>query len=175
MLMRRMVAIGWTLTLACAAASAQTSQSQEPPAEFSPEQIRAGAALFERHCAPCHGSHMADPEAAFDLRTFPHDQQSRFVESVTKGKNSMPPWGGLLKPEDIEALWAYVVAGEKSAEGGKTDAAKSDASPAASKTDSSKSDASKTNDSKAEASKSDTSKNAKKENAKASDRSQPEH
>jgi hypothetical protein len=25
----------------------------------------------------------------------------------------MPPWGGLLKPEEIEDLWAYVVAGEK--------------------------------------------------------------
>jgi hypothetical protein len=25
----------------------------------------------------------------------------------------MPPWGGLLQPEEIEALWAYVVAGEK--------------------------------------------------------------
>jgi hypothetical protein len=24
----------------------------------------------------------------------------------------MPPWGDLVKPEDIEALWAYVVAGE---------------------------------------------------------------
>ncbi len=56
---------------------------------------------------------MADPQGAFDLRTFPHDQHSRFVSSVTNGKNSMPPWGGLLKPVEIEDLWAYVVAGEK--------------------------------------------------------------
>jgi mono/diheme cytochrome c family protein len=56
---------------------------------------------------------MADPEGAFDLRTFPHDQHSRFVNSVTNGKNSMPAWGGVLKQEEIEALWAYVVAGEK--------------------------------------------------------------
>jgi mono/diheme cytochrome c family protein len=56
---------------------------------------------------------MADPQGAFDLRTFPHDQHSRFVNSVTKGKNSMPAWGDLLKPVEIEALWAYVVAGEK--------------------------------------------------------------
>ena len=32
--------------------------------------------------------------------------------SVTRGKNQMPPWGGLSKPEEIEALWAYVVTGE---------------------------------------------------------------
>jgi mono/diheme cytochrome c family protein len=56
---------------------------------------------------------MADPEGSFDLRKFPRDQHSRFVTSVAKGKNSMPPWGDMLKPEDIEALWAYVVAGEK--------------------------------------------------------------
>jgi mono/diheme cytochrome c family protein len=31
---------------------------------------------------------------------------------VTRGKNQMPPWGDLLKPQEVEALWAYVVAGE---------------------------------------------------------------
>jgi mono/diheme cytochrome c family protein len=45
--------------------------------------------------------------------TFPKDSASRFRNSVSKGKNAMPPWGGLLKPEEIDALWAYVVAGEK--------------------------------------------------------------
>jgi len=25
----------------------------------------------------------------------------------------MPPWGDLFKPEEIEALWAYVIAGKK--------------------------------------------------------------
>ena len=39
--------------------------------------------------------------------------RTRFVVMVTKGKNNMPPWGDVLKPDDIEALWAYVVAGEK--------------------------------------------------------------
>lgn len=53
------------------------------------------------------------PEGVFDLRKFPRDQHDRFINSVTKGKNSMPPWGGLFKPEEIESLWAYVVAGEK--------------------------------------------------------------
>ena len=42
-----------------------------------------------------------------------HSQRERFVNSVTKGKNQMPPWGGLLKPEEIEALWLYVIAGER--------------------------------------------------------------
>lgn len=35
------------------------------------------------------------------------------MDSVTNGKNSMPPWADVFKPEEMEALWAYVVAGEK--------------------------------------------------------------
>ena len=80
---------------------------------FAPEQIRLGAEIFARNCSPCHGPRMQEPEGAFDLRTFPPDQHTRFVNSVARGKNQMPPWAGLLKPDEIEALWAYVVAGEK--------------------------------------------------------------
>ena len=81
--------------------------------QFSAEQIKLGAQIYSQNCAPCHGPRMLDPTAAFDLRKFPHDQKSRFVMSVSKGKNAMPPWGDLFKPEDIDALWAYVIAGEK--------------------------------------------------------------
>jgi mono/diheme cytochrome c family protein len=102
-------ASGCALALACTTVSAQTPK----PKKYPPKQIRAGSEIFDRNCSPCHGVHMADPEGAFDLRTFPHDQHARFINSVTNGKNSMPPWGGLLKPVEIEALWAYVVAGEK--------------------------------------------------------------
>ena len=110
--MKRAIAIGCVFAFVCATAWAQKSR----PRNFSARQITTGAAIFARNCSPCHGAHMADPQGAFDLRTFPHDQHSRFVSSVTNGKNSMPPWGGLLKPEEIEDLWAYVVAGEKGTE-----------------------------------------------------------
>src|SRR6267154_1188113 len=94
---------------ALAVALAVTCVSALCEERFAPEQIRAGAEIFERNCAPCHGPQMRDPESAFDLRKFPHNQHERFVNSVTRGKNQMPPWGDLLKPNDIEALWAYVV------------------------------------------------------------------
>jgi mono/diheme cytochrome c family protein len=81
--------------------------------EFPPDQIAKGASIFSRNCSPCHGTRMQNPESAFDLRKFPHDQHERFVSSVTRGKNMMPPWGDLLDQADIEALWSYVVAGEK--------------------------------------------------------------
>jgi mono/diheme cytochrome c family protein len=98
---------GFALMLACAAAAAQ---EQRP---FAPEAISKGAAIFAQNCSTCHGARMADPQAAFDLRKFPHDQKNRFVNSVSKGKNAMPPWGDLLKGDDIDALWAYVMAGER--------------------------------------------------------------
>ena len=66
------------------------------------------------HCAQCHGQRMVDPGGGFfDLRTFPPDRKARFVNSVSNGKNSMPPWRSVLSPEDIDNVWAYVVAGEK--------------------------------------------------------------
>ena len=81
-------------------------------AQPAPEQIRRGAEVYERNCSPCHGARMQDPQGASDLRKFPHGERERFVTSVTRGKNQMPPWGGLLKPEDIEALWSYVISAE---------------------------------------------------------------
>ena len=80
-------------------------------AAFQPEQIKTGADIFARNCSPCHGSRMREPQGAFDLREFPRDAHERFVSSVTRGKNQMPPWGDMLKAEEIEALWAYVTGG----------------------------------------------------------------
>jgi mono/diheme cytochrome c family protein len=82
-----MVAIGLAMSFA------NHGQAQE---NFSQQQIQAGSELYARHCSPCHGVRMKNPEGAFDLLTFPPDQRARFETSVSKGKNSMPPWGGLL-------------------------------------------------------------------------------
>jgi mono/diheme cytochrome c family protein len=100
------------IVLAAACASAQVSAQRPPGEEFPPDQIRQGAETFAVYCSPCHGERMSNPEF-FNLKTFPSDQHSRFINSVTNGKNAMPPWRGQLNPEDIEALWSYVVAGEK--------------------------------------------------------------
>ena len=100
------------LVLAAAFAFGPAAAQNPSGAQFSPEQIRQGAETFAAFCTPCHGEHMSNPEF-FNLKAFPPDQHTRFVNSVTNGKNAMPPWRGQLKPEDIEALWSYVVAGEK--------------------------------------------------------------
>ena len=98
--------------IAGALAWAAPPAAAQQPQKFSTEQVEAGAEIYERNCSPCHGPHMRDPQAAFNLRKFPADQHDRFVAAVTRGKNQMPPWGDMLKPADIEALWAYVLTGE---------------------------------------------------------------
>jgi len=32
---------------------------------------------------------------------------------VTNGVRNMPPWGDVIKPDGVAALWAHLVAGEK--------------------------------------------------------------
>jgi mono/diheme cytochrome c family protein len=78
-------------------------------------QIEAGRALYVRHCQQCHGDDMITPgDVAYDLRRFPHDEEARFVDSVTNGKNGrMPAWGDMLTQAQIDLLWAYVKSGGK--------------------------------------------------------------
>ena len=89
-----------------------STQGADVDARFSTAQIAAGASLYENNCARCHGVGMVDAEAGFfDLRSFPPEQRSRFMNSVANGKNSMPPWRSVLTQEEIGNLFAYVVAG----------------------------------------------------------------
>ncbi|MFL6574309.1 MAG: c-type cytochrome [Burkholderiales bacterium] len=92
------------LALASASAAAQP---------FPTEQIKKGGALYETHCQTCHGTRLANPPWAADLRQFPREDRARFVDTVTYGRRGMPPWEDVLKADEIEALWAYVAAGEK--------------------------------------------------------------
>jgi mono/diheme cytochrome c family protein len=103
----RVVAVGAAVAAALAVAAARAED-----AAFAPDKLAAGAAIYARNCSPCHGPRMQDPESAFDLRKFPREDHARFVVSVTRGKNQMPPWGDLLTRDEIEALWAYVSTGE---------------------------------------------------------------
>jgi len=99
------------------AAAAETTARETPPSREdapSPALAQEGAELFGQICSHCHGIHMVNPgNSSFDLRKFPHDQRDRFFNSVTHGKGNMPPWGDILKPEEIEAIWAYVRTGGK--------------------------------------------------------------
>jgi mono/diheme cytochrome c family protein len=106
-----LLATMFLLGMACAAFADDAAQANaESKADANP-QIAQGRELYHRMpCVRCHGGNcVQNSGAAFDLRTFPHDDKARFVNSVTNGKNGrMPPWGDVLKPEEIDQLWAYI-------------------------------------------------------------------
>src|SRR5918992_6009149 len=101
------VALSICLAFALVAAPA----AAEGPQKFTPAQIQAGAESYANNCSPCHGSRMQDPGGAFDLRNFPPHERERFINSIVRGKNQMPPWGDFFNPDQLEALWSYVTAG----------------------------------------------------------------
>jgi mono/diheme cytochrome c family protein len=82
------------------------------PDDFSdPARAQRGKMTYAQHCSHCHGFNMVSAgSATYDLREFPRDQQQRFFESVTNGKNNrMPPWGDVLTQDEIGDVWAYVL------------------------------------------------------------------
>ena len=105
--MKFLTVVTMSLVLASVCASAQDAKP------VTPEQVKAGTEIYASNCATCHGNRMRNPEWAIDLATIPKDDRQRFIQSVTNGKGNMPPWGDVLKPADIEALWAYFVTGHQ--------------------------------------------------------------
>ena len=96
-----------------AAATDELPTAALPNASAEAEIAAKGKALYAHHCSHCHGFNMVNAGSiAYDLRQFPHNDKARFVRSVTEGKNGrMPQWGDLLKSDEIDEIWAYVLTG----------------------------------------------------------------
>lgn len=67
-----------------------------------------GRKSYASYCARCHGLNLVTTGAGFDLRTFPAHDKERFVRSVTQGVRTMPAWGTILKPGELDAIWSYI-------------------------------------------------------------------
>lgn len=95
----------------------------------APPLLEKGKSAYKRFCAHCHGIDMVNPgTSSYDLRKWPKDRKEDFYRTVKKGKGNMPAWGDILLPEELDALWVYVIT-----RGGKeplpADAAARDAAP----------------------------------------------
>ena len=79
-------------------------------ARGDPAQVERGATIYGNYCASCHGEGLQNTSGGvtFDLRRLRPEEHDRFVAAVLDGKNRMPPWRGALRPEQIEAIWAYI-------------------------------------------------------------------
>jgi mono/diheme cytochrome c family protein len=70
--------------------------------------ISRGETTYNTYCQVCHGEELVSTGQIFDLRRLTPEDRSRFENSVRNGKNQMPPWGSVLKSEQIDAIWAYI-------------------------------------------------------------------
>ncbi len=76
-----------------------------------PEVIEAGKKLFSSNCASCHGlkAEGAIGPCLTDTDWKYGDSDEALLESVRKGRpGGMPAWGTFLKPDQVEAVTAYV-------------------------------------------------------------------
>jgi cytochrome c6 len=85
-----------------AAASCQCAMAAGPALD--------GKEIYSENCATCHGEQLRNTSngVTFDLRKLKPEEHERFVNSVVHGKNDMPPWQGVLDPDQIEDIWAYI-------------------------------------------------------------------
>jgi mono/diheme cytochrome c family protein len=99
----------WRTIVAAVALVAATTAAAVADTADAAATIEAGRKAYTTYCARCHGINLAVGSSAFfDLRTFPKDGKERFVRSVTQGLRAMPAWEGIVKPEQIDAIWAYM-------------------------------------------------------------------
>jgi cytochrome c55X len=71
--------------------------------------VETGRKTYVAFCTRCHGVNMVTTGGIGpDLRKFPADGRERFITGVLKGVRAMPAWEGTIKPEQVDAIWAYV-------------------------------------------------------------------
>ena len=93
------------LVLLCVAATLVAAPAR---ADEASDTVAAGRKLYTSLCARCHGLNLVTSGIGYDLRTFPKGEKERFVRSVNKGLRAMPAWEGSIKPEQLDAIWAYI-------------------------------------------------------------------
>ena len=83
---------------------------QPPPMTASADTVKDGAALFGANCAGCHINQPGG--LAPDLRRMSAATHTEFHQIVLGGifKNAgMPPWNGVLTPEQVDDIHAYLI------------------------------------------------------------------
>jgi mono/diheme cytochrome c family protein len=67
-----------------------------------------GEEIYAEHCASCHGEKLRSTGAIPDLRELGDGDRGRFDRAVLEGRGQMPAWEGVLSPDEIDQVWAYL-------------------------------------------------------------------
>ena len=67
-----------------------------------------GAALYKQNCLPCHGEAGNGGVGPKLARNPILTQADRFRTTVSQGRGAMPPWGAVLRPQEIADIHAWL-------------------------------------------------------------------
>jgi mono/diheme cytochrome c family protein len=91
--MKRLLLVG--ILLATSTAAAQDSAA-------------IGEEVYEQHCQSCHGEKLRSAGAMPDLRELGENDRTKFDTMVMEGRGQMPAWQGIVSPQELDQLWAYI-------------------------------------------------------------------
>jgi cytochrome c oxidase cbb3-type subunit 3 len=102
---------------------AQAEAMAAAAADFAvtPEAVAAGEAVFRQNCVVCHGANLEGGigPTFLDEEWLHGGQAKDILNTITQGvpAKGMIPWGGILSPEQINQVAAYVIAKHSEATG----------------------------------------------------------
>ena len=89
--------------------------------EVTPEAIAAGAAVFAQNCVACHGAELQGGigPTFLDDQWIHGGQAANIINTITNGvlEKGMVRWQGILSPEQINQVAAYVITKNSEATG----------------------------------------------------------
>jgi len=95
----------------------EKAAKQRNPVPATPASQARGEALFQTHCAACHGEHgEGDGPAGANLSPKPanlktmaaHHSDGDLAWKIAHGRDAMPGWKGSLKPKHIWDLVNHI-------------------------------------------------------------------
>ncbi len=99
---------GYCIVIAIALASAYFLASCGPEVPAYRNSASDGRAVYRQHCVICHGADgTLALNGAADLSRSALSFEER-IHQIAMGKNTMPPFGGVLKEEEISAVAQYI-------------------------------------------------------------------
>lgn len=111
------------MTAAAARWPAQAEALAAAAADFevTPEAVAAGEAVFQQNCVVCHGANLEGGigPTFLDEEWLHGGQAKDILNTITQGvpAKGMVPWGGILSPEQINQVAAYVITKHSEATG----------------------------------------------------------
>jgi mono/diheme cytochrome c family protein len=106
---KRIVNVVEVLAVTAAAAFFVLLFANEPASDSS-GYASPGAAVFAQNCSRCHGANgegQLGPQLSHGKVTKAFPNASGEVAFVSKGKDGMPSFGGVLTPKEIQQVVAY--------------------------------------------------------------------